>query len=138
MVTSLSDPVLAVDKTAETVELLGDSNYDTNQLHEKSSQHGLRLIAPRKRPGSGLGWRKHHPNRIESIRLTEAADEATTLALQRARDTVERFFGAMATVGGGLAALPAWARRQHRVELWVGAKLAINAARISLRSALPA
>ena len=34
--------------------LLGDSAYDSNQRHALCAGGGLRLLAPRKRPGTGL------------------------------------------------------------------------------------
>jgi hypothetical protein len=119
--------------------LLGDKLYDSNPLHRAAAGRGVQLIAPRKRPGMGLGSRRHHPHRLESIRFTEGADKRIweeVLAPQRA--AIERFFGTMASFGGGLSALPPWVRRLHRVRLWVNAKICIYAARISLRLSLDA
>jgi hypothetical protein len=54
---------------------------------------------------------------------------------KRVRTTVERFFGTLATFGGGLSSLPTWVRRLHRVRVWVAAKLTLNAARQHLKQA---
>jgi hypothetical protein len=113
--------------------LLGDALYDSNPLHTAAHARGCQLVAPRKAPGTGLGSRRHHPGRLESIRLTEGKDRAVwDLTLQPQRAAIERFFGAWASFGGGLSALPTWVRREHRVRVWVAAKLDINAARIAI------
>ena len=112
--------------------LLGDAQFDSNPLHHATHARGCRLIAPRKKPGTGLGQRPHHPNRLESIRLTEGKDrEVWDRVLGPQRRAIERFFGAWASFGGGLNGLPPWVRRLHRVRPWVAAKLVINAARIA-------
>jgi hypothetical protein len=119
--------------------LLGDALYDSNPLHAAAARRGVQLIAPRRRPGTGLGSCRHHPNRLESIRITEGEDAELwedVFAPQRA--AIERFFGAMASFGGGLFTLPPWVRRLHRVRLWVYAKICVNAARIALRRAVGA
>jgi hypothetical protein len=111
--------------------LLGDTLFDSNPLHHATHARGCQLIVPRKKPGTALGSRRHHPNRLESIRFTEGKDREIwdrVLAPQRA--AIERFFGAWASFGGGLSGLPPWIRRLHRVRVWVAAKLVINAARI--------
>lgn len=119
--------------------LVGDSLFDSNALHAAADARGCQLIAPRKKPGRGLGNRAHHRSRIESMRITEGSDRAiwrTILSPQR--DQIERFFGTLVGSAGGLIALPAWVRRLHRVRLWVAAKLVINAARIALKRELAA
>ena len=114
--------------------LLGDRIFDSNRLHEAAAQRGCQLIAPRKCPGRGVGRHRHHPNRFESIRMTEGDDRAIwDHVLKPQRVEIERFFGSLSAAAGGLFALPPWVRRLHRVRLWVAAKLVINAARIALR-----
>lgn len=109
--------------------VIGDSSYDSNPLHAAAAALKVRLVAPRRRPELGLATnRRHHPSRLASIAFTERDPDARPL-MKRVRTQVERYFGSLATVGGGLIALPAWARRLHRVRAWVGAKLALNAAR---------
>jgi hypothetical protein len=109
--------------------MLGDRAYDSNPLHETAAAHGVQLVAPQKNAAGGLGHRDHHPGRLHSLRLTKGTGARRWWG--RRRGTIERFFGALASAGGGLATLPSWARREHRTDLWVGAKLIIHAARIS-------
>ena len=114
--------------------LLGDRLFDSNPLHAAAHRRGCRLIAPRQKPGTGVSAGVQHPNRLESIRLTEVADRAVwDRVLGPRRATIERFFGTLTCSGGGLPGLPPWVRRLHRVRLWVAAKLAVNAARIAYR-----
>lgn len=116
--------------------LLGDRAYDSNPLHETAAAHGVQLVAPQKNAAGGVGHRDHHVGRLRSLRLTKG--HAARRRWGRRRGTIERFFGALASVGGGLAALPPWARREHRTDLWVGAKLIIHAARIGHARSLAA
>ncbi len=114
--------------------LLGDALFDSNPLHDAAHSRECQLVAPRKRPGTGLGSRPHHPDRIRSIKMTEGADRALWdefLSTQRGK--IERFFGTLVSASAGLNALPACVRRLHRVRLCVTFKLLINAARIALR-----
>jgi hypothetical protein len=60
---------------------------------------------------AGGGWRTFHAERTE----------------------IERRFGNWTSFGSDLAPQPSWVRRQHRVRLWVQAKLLINADRIRHR-----
>lgn len=114
--------------------LLGDSGYDSNPLHAVVIGHGGQLVAPRKRPGTALGNRPHHAARVESVRMTEGADAwFWREVLGPARGAIERLFGAIASLGCGLATLPTWVRRIHRVRPWIDAKICIYAARVSLR-----
>lgn len=118
--------------------LLGDASYDSNPLHHAAAATGLRLIAPRRRPELAIDPnRKHHPARLEAIRFTEH-DPAWEPLRKRVRTTVERFFGTLASFGGGLWSLPTWVRRLHRVRIWVAAKLVLNAARHTLKQPLAA
>ena len=117
--------------------LLGDSTHDTNPLHDYAARHGLQLLAPRKRPASGLGHREHASQRLRSIALLEpprippaAPMPSLGPQLYRCRGQIERDYGQMASFGGGLQPLPSWVRRPHRVVLWVIAKVIINGIRI--------
>ena len=119
--------------------LLGDRLFDSNPLHKAAAQRGCQLIAPRKRPGTALGSGRHHPNRVESLRLTEGPERAVwDEVLAPLRTAIERFFGTLTASSGGLPGLPPWIRRLHRVRLWVAAKLVINAARIAATRAVAA
>lgn len=111
--------------------LLADAPYDTNPLHAAARRAGLRMLAPRRRPDQGLATnRKHDPGRVLSMTLLEGDPEIA--AWQReARVPVEHYFAGMVT-GARLHALPPWVRTLPRVRVWVAAKIAPNAARISL------
>ncbi len=108
--------------------IIADASYDSNPLHSTAASLGARLLAPRRRPDLGIcKHRKHHPGRLEAVRFTESDPSWRHLRL-RVRTHIARFFGA--SLGGvcGLFGLPPWARRLHRVSIWIDAKLAIYAA----------
>ena len=111
--------------------LLGDKAFDSNPLHTAANACGYQLVAERKRPGTGLGHRRHSPGRLRSIQLLRTKFGQH---LYRCRDNIERQFGWLTNHGAGLAPLPAWVRRPHRVRLWVQAKLIIHAAYVYLHS----
>lgn len=118
--------------------LLADASYDSNPLHAAASASGLRLLAPRRRTDRPLCRnRRHHPGRLGSVEQLER-DGPLASVHRRVRPSVERFFGSLASWGGGLWGLPSWARRTHRVTLWVGAKLVLDAARRARKTALAA
>jgi len=103
--------------------ILGDSSYDSNPLHDASLTVGYQLVAQRKRPKAGLGHRRHSPGRMRSIELLQGSFGRSLYAL---REDVERKFGWLTNHGAGLAPLPNWVRRLHRVQLWILAKLIIH------------
>lgn len=120
--------------------MLADASYDSNRLHLRAATLGVQMIAPRRKPHLGLaGNRTHHPSRLLSVRITEGDGAAARMMwIHRERDGIERYFGTLASSGGGLDHLPTWVRRLHRCERWVGAKLIINAARIRHRRSIAA
>ena len=56
----------------------------------------------------------------------------------RWRQQVERVFAVLSCTGGGLAALPAWVRGLERVRRWVGTKIILYNARLTVRQRLRA
>jgi hypothetical protein len=114
--------------------LLGDKLYDINKLYDLAHAVGHQLLAERKRPHTGLGHRKHSPARLQAIELLRTPFGRR---LYRQRQFIERNFGGLTNFGGGLAPLPNWVRRLERVQLWVNAKLIINALRINALSSKP-
>ena len=110
--------------------LIGDAGYSSNPLHAIAALRNIRLIAPRAKPGTKLGNRKHHQDRVASVRLTEERGGWMWRMLSARRSGVERFFSGLATSCVGAGYLPSWVRTLRRTRLWIGAKLAINAARI--------
>lgn len=124
--------------------LLGDSLYDTNPLYGLCAGQELQLLAPRKKPGTQLGHQSHEPSRLRAIELLEIRpamplppgmpklDDCRNFgpSVYACRAGIERQFGQMGNFGGGLAPLPNWVRRPHRVVVWVAAKLVFNGLRI--------
>ena len=113
--------------------LLGDAAYDSNRLHLRAAVHRIQLIAPRQKPDRRLANdRHHHRNRLRSVVLTEGRGSRKRKQwLADRRTTIERYFGVLASVGGGLSSLPAWSRRLHRCRIWIAAKLVVLTARYS-------
>jgi hypothetical protein len=117
--------------------LLADGQYDSSRLHDACRRHNHQLFTPRSsRPNpKGYGHRYISPHRVHAIEML--GREFGQAMLER-RKAIERYFGHATIFGGGLAPLPAWVRRQHRVKRWLWAKLLINAVRITLRERLTA
>lgn len=118
------------DRRAGRRLLLGDAGYNSNPLFAAARGAGLRLVAPRCKPGTGVGWRRHDRDRLSSLGLTERRGGWMWPMLHGLRTGVERYFAGLSSgvVSGGH--LPPWARRLHRVRNWIDAKIIINAARI--------
>jgi hypothetical protein len=114
--------------------ILGDKAYDSNPLHDAALAHGYVLVAQRKRPRAGLGHRRHSSGRLRCIDLLR---REFGQALYHLREDIERQFAWLTNHGGGLAPLPNWVRRHHRVQLWVHAKLLVHAVYVYLHSRSP-
>jgi Transposase DDE domain len=114
---------LAADLPGEGY-LLGDSQYDVNDLYDVAAQSGYQLLAVQQRPSRRLGHRPHSPHRIRGLELLRTA---AGKQLYRKRRRIEHRFAQLTSFVGGLAPLPFWVRRFHRVRLWVHSKLLINA-----------
>ena len=110
--------------------LLGDALYDCNALYELASERGWQLVAPRTKPETGLGHRRHSPHRLGSIELLETGS-LFGRALYRRRTTIEATFGTMGNFGCGLGPLPNWLRRLQRVRRWVQIKVIIHHVRLA-------
>lgn len=120
-----------LDAGAGACYVLGDSQFDSNKLHAMCAQRGCQLVAPPKKPQArGRGHRPHEPARLHALEMLRRPFGAT---LYRLRPLVEGRLGNLSSFGGGLAPLPSWVRRIHRVRLWVRTKLLINAARMRLK-----
>jgi hypothetical protein len=113
--------------------LLADSQYDSNHLHELAAERSHQLVAPRKRPKAGLNRRLQTAQRLRALELLKTPFGK---ALYDHRDHIERNFGWLTACAGGLAPLPAWVRRFHRVRLWIFMKLILNGLRRSQRALL--
>lgn len=109
--------------------LLGDAIYSSNRLFDFCFEYQIHLLAPRHRKGNyGHGYLS--PLRRLSAEFLEGGGYD---AFDQVRSEIERKFGNCTSFGGGLAPLPPWVRRLHRVQLWVQAKLLLNATRILQR-----
>ncbi len=102
--------------------LLGDTHYDANVLYDLAAKQGFQLLArkTKSRGRGGLGHRRQSPGRLRSMELLQTAFGHSVF---NQRNAIERQFGTLTSFGGGLAPLPAWVRRFHRVRNWVQAKL---------------
>ena len=116
--------------------LVGDGQFDVNVLHDLSfERHHQLLTLPRRGNAKGLGHIKQSPHRLWAIEMRHG-DLGRKLLRQRTQ--IERLFGNATNFAGGLAPLPNWVRRLHRVRRWVWAKLLINGLRIQHRKRLRA
>lgn len=121
--------------------LLADAYYDASDLYDLAAAADHQLVAPRRASsrGKGLGHCYQSPHRLRCIGMLEppAVPPGGTppvngfgRSLRDDRRRIERDLGNLTGFGGGLAGLPAWARRIWRVRAWVHGKLLVNAARI--------
>lgn len=114
--------------------LAGDAGYDDDELYRLACENDHRFMAHRRRPYTGLGHHKpFHPDRVRAIATLETQRWiGPTLGkhIMHLRRQIETAFGNLTSFYAGLTHLPPWVRRVHRVELYVHAKLLINAARI--------
>lgn len=108
--------------------LLGDTQYDANYLYDLAAEAGFQLVAKKTkdRGRGGLGHRRQSPGRLRSIELLTTPFGRT---LFNQRNAIEGHFSTLTCAAGGLAPLPAWVRRFHRVRNWVHAKIIAAGAR---------
>lgn len=101
--------------------LLGDSQYDSNQLHAITTELGMQLVTRRKKPRTPVGHRNQQTSRLRSIELVEG-DGVFGRELYACRESIEQRFGQAGNLGCGLGPLPNWVRRPRRVAMWIAAK----------------
>lgn len=101
--------------------LRADAGYDSNPLYAAVAGSGGRLVAPRRKPGRGLGHHPQHPDRLWAIAELEHDPQARR-EHRRRRGTIERGFADLCNVNG-LFALPPFVRRLRRVRRWVRDKV---------------
>jgi hypothetical protein len=109
--------------------VVGDSNYDSNKVHQVCAARTQLQLVTRRRygPDRGTGHRKQTAGRLRSIQLTENPYPAFADQLLRDRADIERRFAHATNWGGGLTCLPPWVRTHRRVHRWVQAKLVLTA-----------
>lgn len=106
--------------------LLGDAHFDDRHLYAGCRARGAQLVAPRGKPKRGLGHRLRDPSRMRAIDMLEQSHTHFGPQLMERRRDIERRFGQLCSAAHGLPPLPAWVRRQPRVERWVTAKLLVH------------
>jgi hypothetical protein len=115
----------------DQVTVRGDASYDSNALYAAVALQGGRLIAPRKRPGRGIGHHRQHPDRLRAIdQLEGLAGAAASHRRQRVR--VEQTLAHLTNLPFGLSPLPNCVRRLVRVERWIKAKITLYHLHLSL------
>jgi hypothetical protein len=129
-----SEPRLAQSQLLPMIRGVGyapaDALFDDNVLYDRAGERQLQLLAPRRRPHTGLGHCYHSPFRLRAIAMLEDQADDFGRRLYALRPQIERDFAHLVSFGGGLASLPAWVRRPRRVALFVAAKLIINGLRL--------
>jgi hypothetical protein len=118
--------------------LLGDAQFDGNDLAERAAAAGQQLVAPRKKPGKGLGHRRHSPHRLRSVELLESDADGFGRELYKLRGQIERGFGNLCGPAEGLQPLPSFVRKPRRVARWVLAKIILEYAHVLGRSGVAA
>jgi transposase len=114
--------------------VLADGNYDGAELYSAVGARGATLFTPQKKNRrTERAYRRTCPERRAAMDLW-THEPARALRLYRRRAQIERIFGTLTCVGGGLGPLPAWVRRLERVTRWVTAKVALHNARVTLRT----
>ena len=106
--------------------LLGDSIYDSNELHQLAAARGVQLVAPRKNPMQDIDKRCASPPRLHAVAMLETPLVKTFgPRLYNRRTAIERVFSRLAGSVVGLDHLPGWVRTLPRVRRWVDAKMLI-------------
>ncbi|HEX2988559.1 MAG TPA: transposase [Chloroflexota bacterium] len=107
------------------VLLRADANYDSVELYRSVAEAGGRLLAPRRKPGTGLGHQcQQHEHRLQAIAELEGSAAALKV-FERHRIRIEQVFGHLHNAPFGIWGLPSHVRRLPRVERWIRAKLAL-------------
>jgi hypothetical protein len=111
--------------------VLADKNYDAGHLYDEVASFGGQLITPLPRNAGG----GHRPQ-SQARMLAAWGWRGIAGYVYQERLAVERFFGQLASIGGGLSSLPSWVRTLPRVRRWVGAKLIFYHAHKHMRKAV--
>lgn len=120
---------------------LGDSNYDSANLHRAFAQRGRQLLAPLRgeqfvgpdgrsaKTMAGMG-----PARREVVKVWETCPGLAEHVMKN-RNDAEGTFSVMSLACGLTDRLPGFARRLPRVTRWVGCKLILYHARLLAQEA---
>ena len=104
--------------------LRGDANYDSNPTYRAVADAGGRHVAPRRKPGTGLGHHPQHPDRLRAVRELEQTPGGLA-DHKRRRNRVEQVLAHLVNLPFGLWGLPPFVRRLPRVRQWVAAKIVL-------------
>ena len=111
--------------------VLADGGYDAGWLYDRVDNDGGLFITPLpKNVGGG-----HRPQSRARLRAATYWSNVGGY-VYRERLRIEQFFAHLSAFGGGLGQLPPWVRTLRRVRRWIGAKLIIYHARLTLRKAV--
>jgi len=129
--------------------VLADSNYDSAPLHRDAAGQGgaagscagAWLVHPLRGQRRACGrFRERELRQMPASRraLVQAWEQRPALLAMalKWRNQIERVFAVLTCTGGGLAALPAWVRGLERVRRWVGTKIILYNARLTVRERL--
>jgi hypothetical protein len=109
--------------------VLGDTNYHSTGICELAESLGIQMLAPRERPGTGLGHHRRSQARMRCLDMVEFAPTPFSKDLFAQRRRIETMHANLTSFSGGLIVLPPWARGLRRVTNWVAGKLVLDAAR---------
>jgi len=118
--------------------LLADGNYDAADFHKLVESRGGRLLTrPRGFARHPVTRRQMGAARREHNDLWERAYDLCH-DVYKLRVAAEGILSALTSYGGGLGPLPAFVRRLPRVTRWVGAKIILYNARVTIKNAAAA
>ena len=82
--------------------ILGDAHYDASWLFDHCHGHGLQLVCPRAKPGTGRGHHYRSPHRVRAIDMLESPAGVNPFGadLYDRRTDVERAFAGLTCFGG--------------------------------------
>ena len=109
-----------------------DANFDSNALYQQVATQGGRMVTPRRKPHTGLGHGRHHPDRLRAIAELEQTPGGKA-AHDRHRVRIEQVFGRLSLLATGLWSLPPSVRRLSRVTRYVRSKITLYHAHLALK-----
>jgi len=111
--------------------VLADRNYDAGWLYDAVEDDGGLFVTPLP-TNVGGGHREQSKARLRAA----ACWPNLGGYVYRERLRIERIFAQQSAYGGGLAPLPPWVRTLRRVRRWIGTKLILYHARLTVRRAV--
>lgn len=113
-----------IEHLDHTAYVIGDGNYDVNGLYDRAGERGIQwLTQPRRQGSRAPGNRQHSEHRLAVWQWVRS--EHGQRLLFKARSGIERINAWQGQAAVGLTHLPHHIRRDHRVRVWVAAKLVL-------------